>query len=431
MMIDHIDSHYARTRTPGPDRPALLGDRICDVAVIGGGLAGLSAALSLVERGHKDVTLIEARRVGWGASGRNGGFVSPGFAKGMKSLIRSQGPEKPRELYRLSLDAVHLVRQRIDRYAIPCEPVDAGMIKAWWTDNPDETKRDADALTRVLGVTWDFWPRERLREALSTRRYYDGLFRQEGFHFHCLNYARGVAQAIEARDATIFEETAARAIERSAAGWTVVTESGRLRARHVIVACGGYMRGLHPMMSAAIQPVATYVIATEPLGDRLKDVIRGDWMISDSRFDFDYYRPLPDTRILFGGGIAIWGENPPGLRDRMRKRMLAVYPQLDDVKIETAWGGTMGYPVHSMPMVGTVEPGLWYTLGYGGHGMGTTAMTGELVAGAIAEEDDRYRLLAPFGLRAAGGTLGLLGAQALYWYYQLRDRITDRGPAPV
>ncbi len=431
MTQEHIDSYYARTRTPGADRVPLEGDIETDVAIVGGGLAGLSAALSLIERGHKDVVVIEANRAGWGASGRNGGFVSPGFAGGMKPLIRRYGPDRARELYSLTLDAVKLVRSRIDRYGIECEPVDAGMIRAWWTDDADGARRDGEELSNVLGVTWDFWPRETLRAALATRRYYDGLYRREGFHFHCLNYARGVARAIEAGGGRIFEATPARAVEPDGSGWSVRTGKGRIRARRVIVACGGYIRGLHPAMSAAIQPIATYVIATEPLGDRMKDVIRGDWMIMDTRFDPDYYRPLRDTRILFGGGIAIWGEKPPGLRERMRRRLLAVYPQLADVKIETAWGGTMGYPVHKMPMVGEFEPGLWYTLGYGGHGMGTTAMTGELVAAAIAQGDDRYRLLAPFGLKGAGGKLGLLGAQALYWWYRGRDRLSDRGPAPA
>jgi gamma-glutamylputrescine oxidase len=430
VTIEHIDSYYARTRSPGPIRPALDGDHETGIAIVGGGLAGLSAALSLVERGHRDVTVVEARQVGWGASGRNGGFVSPGFATGMNAVIRRLGHDRALALFGLTRDAIRLVRQRIDRYAIPCEPVDSGMIKAWWTDAPEGTRRDCDELNRVLGEYWEFWPRERLREAVVTRRYYDGIFRREGFHFHCLNYARGVADAIEAGGGRIFEATQARRIERNGRSWAIRTQNGTLKARQIVVACGGYIRDLHPAMSVAIQPVATYVIATEPLGERLRTAIRGNWMISDSRFDFDYYRALPDTRILFGGGITIWGESPPGLRARMRRRLLAVYPQLADIRIETAWGGTMGYPLHKMPMVGEAEPGLWYTLGYGGHGMGTTAMTGELVAGAIAENDDRYRMLAPFGLRGAGGKLGLIGAQSIYWYYQLRDWITDRGPSP-
>jgi gamma-glutamylputrescine oxidase len=419
-MAQHINSYYARTASPGPDYPALAGKIETDICIVGGGLAGLSAGLSLAERG-RSVVVIEANEVGWGASGRNGGFVGPGFSGGAERLLKTSGPKDARALYDLTRDAVKLVRNRIDRYAIPAQAVDSGMLSTWWRDDPAEARQEQEFMARHFGVEQEWWPREKVRELLITDRYHGGLYRKEGFHFHPLNYARGVAKAIVGLGGKLFEQSRAIGLDLSGPIKRARTAEGEVTAKTVLVCCGGYIRSLEPRLSRALKPVATYVMVTEPLGERLKTAINCNYAVHDSRFDFDYYRPLPDSRILWGGGITMFGENPPRLARWLRKRLVAVYPQLADVKVELAWGGLMGYPAHKMPQLGEIESGAWYCMGYGGHGMGTTTMTGELVASAITEGDKRWQLLRPYGLQWTGGFPGTVYGQLVYWQAQFKD----------
>ncbi len=390
------------------------------MCIVGGGLAGLSTALSLAERG-KSVVVLEARRVAWGASGRNGGFVGAGFAAGVDSIIKRAGLEQARRLHAFTREAVERIQERIQRYAIACEPVHSGMLRAWWTDDADEPRRIRDHLQNTLGIELEFWSRERVRETLVTQRYHDALFYPQAFHFHPLNYALGVAAAVEASGGRIFESSAATDLQADGAEKRVRTAKGLVKARNVVMACGGYIDELHPKLSSAVRPIATWVMATEPLGERLKEAMRAPYSVIDLRFDFDYYRPLPDTRIVWGGGITIRKSDPAKLGTIMLRKLLTVYPQLQGVRVETAWSGLMGYPRHSMVQIGEVSPGVWYAMGFGGHGMGTTTMAGELVAAAIAEGDERYRLFAPFGLAWTGGPVGLVAAEAIYRWYRLRD----------
>jgi gamma-glutamylputrescine oxidase len=420
MTAAYIDCYYAQTANPAPARPSLSGEIETDICVVGGGLAGLSTALGLLERG-RDAVVVEAERLAWGASGRNGGFVGRGFAADPKAVIKRVGAERAKQLQALTVEAVDLVRRRIAENRIACSPVASGMIRAWWTDDPDGARRAGDELVAATGAEIEFWPRERVREVLVTKRYFDALYYPNSFHFHPLNYALGIAEAIERQGGRIFESSRVTKLELDGPTKTVRTAHGRIKARAVVMACGGYIDGLHRKLSGALQPVATWVMATEPLGERLKDAVRGHHCVIDSRFDFDYYRPLSDTRILWGGGITVRRADPPDLKQIMLRKLLAVYPQLEGVRVESAWSGLMGYPRHAMPQLGEASPGLWYAMGFGGHGMGTTAMAGEIVAAAIAEGDERHKLFAPFGLDWTGGALGLGMVEAIYRYYRFRD----------
>ena len=422
MAVSYIDSYYARTANAGNARPPLDGAVQADVCVVGGGLAGLSTALGLAERGAR-VVLLEAHRVGWGASGRNGGFVSAGFSKTLRALERRLGRAHAQGLYGLSRDAVALIRRRMETYAIDCGPIVEGTIRASWFDDPDSLKRERDYMAAMTGMEEEFWPREKLAALLLSERYFDGLFNPHGFQFHPLNYSLGLADAAESKGALIFEGAAITALELERAEKIVRTATGEVRAPAVVMTCGGYIDGLHRKMSGAVIPVATYVAVTEPLGARLRDAIRTPHGVHDTRFALDYYRSLHDSRILWGGRITVRQSEPPDLAGLMRGDLLKVYPQLAGVEMETAWGGLMSYGSHKMPQIGEAAPGLWYAMGFGGHGMNTTTMAGELVAGAIAEDDDRYRLFAPFGLSPTAGPIGAAAAQLTYWFYGLCDAI--------
>lgn len=424
--MDYVDSYYASTATPGGPRAALDAHVETEVCVVGGGLAGLATALGLGERGV-GVVLLEARRVGWGASGRNGGFVGSGYSLPPERLIARLGLDQAREIYRLTQDAVALVRERIEHYAIDCGPIVDGALNVSWFNDRDAVLRNRDFLAEKFNEQLEFWPRERVRDVLRSHRYYDALYSDRKFQFHPLNYSRGMACAAESRGAAIFEGSPVTRLEMNGAENFVHTAAGRVRARHVVMTCGGYLDGLHPRLSAAIVPIATYVIATAPLGEaRLGEAIGVPYAISDNRFASDYYRALADTRILWGGRISARRSQPARLARFMLADLLKVYPQLRGAAVESAWYGLMSYAVHKMPQIGQLSPGLWYAMGFGGTGMGTTTVAGELVSKAIAENDDRYRLFAPFGLTPTGGPLGVAAAQLTYWSYELRDALRDR-----
>lgn len=424
--MHYIDSYYRSTVSPGAPRPALDADMETQVCVVGGGLAGLATALGLRERGVS-VVVLESKQVGWGASGRNGGIVGSGYSLPPERLIARVGLQQARELYRLTQDAVALVRRRIEHYRMDCGPIVDGGLNASWFNDRDAVLRARDFLAENFHEQREFWPRERLREVLRTRRYYDGLFSEHRFQFHPLNYSRAMAAAAETRGAAIFEQCPVEKLEVDGGEQVVHTAGGRVRAAHVVMACGGYIDGLHRRLSAAIVPVATYMIATEPLGEEaIRSAIDVPFGISDNRFSSDYYRALGDTRILWGGRISTRRSEPGQLARFMLADLLKVYPQLEGARVASAWYGLMSYAVHKMPQIGQLSPGLWYAMGFGGSGMGTTTVAGELLASAIAENDDRYRLFAPFGLTPTGGPVGVAAAQLTYWSYQLRDALRAR-----
>lgn len=418
-MNDYVDSYYARTRADDVRREPVDGSMTTEIAVIGGGMAGLATALGLAERGHR-VVVLEAHRVGWGASGRNGGFVSAGFALGPPDLVAKVGRPRAKELYRLSQDAVALVRRRAERIGDGVRPIVDGIARCTWFDDRGALERRVDFMNEAFGERREVWDRDKVRSIWRSPRYHGAVFNPGAFSFHSLNFSRGIADMVEATGGRVYEDTPVRSVDLRAEPKLIRTDRGTLTADQVVVCCSGYIDGLVGRLSRAILPIGTYVVLTEPVGDRLKDVIGAPNGVSDDRFASDYYRPLPDTRLLWGGRISRWTD-PRGLADTMMADLRRVYPQLAGLKADVAWPGTMGYAVHKMPQIGQLRPGVWYSQAYGGHGMATTTMGGELVASAIAEGDERWRLFEPFGLTPAGGPLGAWYAQGVYWSYQARD----------
>lgn len=416
------DTSYYRASAGGIAlRDAMSGSVDVDTCIVGGGFAGLNTALGLVERGHRSVCLLEARELGFGASGRNGGFVFGGFSAGEQALLERLGPGRARALYAGTQSAVDLIRRRIERDGIACHHTDQGVLWANWFRDPRVLEDRRRMMADHFGVEWRRVPADELRELVRSERYHGALFEPNALHFHPLEYARGLATLAEQGGAILHEYTPATAIDREGAGWRVQTAGGEVRCRQLVLACGGYLAGLRREVDAGVLPIATYVMVTEPLGDRMQDILRTRAAIYDSRFAFDYYRPLPDTRLLWGGRISVLDRSPRAVERLLRRDLLRVFPQLEGVRIDHAWSGLMSYARHEMPQVGRIEEGLWLAQAFGGHGVAPTTFAGELLACAIADGDERWREMRDYGLVSALKPAGFLGAQLRYWWLQARD----------
>lgn len=423
--MDAGSAYYRATAPAGARYPALTGRSEAGTVIVGGGFAGLNTALGLAERGHRDVVLLEAHEVGHGASGRNGGFVFGGFSLGEASLLEHLGPERARRLYQGTVDAVERIRRRIGQYGIDCQATDAGVLWVNWFRDPEVLRRRQRLLAEHYGVQWEWVPRGQLREQVRSERYGDALFERNALHFNPLAYARGLAAAATEQGVRVHEDSPVVGLERDGAGWRVRTTQGEVRAEKVVLACGGYLAGLHRRVDASVLPIATYVMVTEPLGARMDEVLRTRAAIYDSRFAFDYYRPTPDGRLLWGGRISVRDRSPAEVERLLRADLARVFPQLAGVRIEHAWSGLMSYARHEMPQIGEVEPGLWLGQAFGGHGVAPTTFAGELLASAITEGDTRWRELSRYGLVSACKPFGMLGAQLGYWWLQAKDAWKD------
>ncbi|HEX8615885.1 MAG TPA: FAD-binding oxidoreductase [Telluria sp.] len=412
---------YYRATSPGQSYASLAGPVDAAVCIIGAGFAGLATAIGLMERGVQGIVLLDAQRVGHGASGRNGGFVFGGFSLGERSIAASIGAEAARGLYRMTLDAVERIARRIDQYGIDCDVRHEGVYLANWFDDArllDERQR---FMMDVMGVEWQRVSRAQLAGKLDSTRYFGGLFEPAAFHFHPLKYAQGLARVLAQNAVRVHEHSKVASIAADGEGWIVTTKGGRVRAREVVVCCGGYIEKLHPRLSRAALPIATYVMVTEPLGERLQTAMRTGAAVYDTRFAFDYYRPLADTRLLWGGRIAVRERSGLEVARLLQRDMLKVYPQLAGVRVAHAWSGMMSYARHQMPQIGRLPDGLWYGMGFGGHGVAPTTLAGEVIAAAIAGDGGPLARFAAWGLPSAGGHAGLAAAQMTYWYYELRD----------
>lgn len=420
-MQPYPDTHYAATRTDDARWPELEGDRETETCVIGGGLAGLAAALGLAERGHA-VVLLEANRFGWGASGRNGGFASAGYPLSMRELAARHGLSDASALWRLSVEALALVKRRAEALGPPTLQ-GAGAMRCRIAWQPDTLRDHVQWMNEQLGAGLVHLPAEELRELLVTEAYADGFLNPSSLQVHPLNLARGMAHAAASLGAELHERAQVTAIEAIGASRKVVTRSGSVTARHVVLAGGAHLGMLHARLGLATVPVASFVVTTEPAPERLRDAIRTNAAVSDTRVATDYYRVLPDGRLLWGGRASAFDASPETLRRLLKRDIARIYPQLADLEIERGWSGLMPIARHRMPVIGPLADGLWAAACFGGLGLVNTTMAGELIASAIAEGDDRHRRFAPFGLPFAGGSFGRAAFQLIYWRHQVEDRL--------
>lgn len=420
----YVDCYYSRTiagvYTPGP---SLDGAHTADVCVIGGGLAGVSTALALAQRG-KSVVLLEARRMGWGASGRNGGFVAKGYAADHAALRDRLGLAHAQGLVSLTTEARRLIKKRIGEFNIECGPIIHGVLTVSVHDRDQPMRDEIRRANDEFDLGLEFWPTEKVREHCKTERYFQGSFSPQDFQFHPLRYLIGIAHAATARGARIFESSPAQKIEPDGNGWIIRTAAGTVRAAHVVNCTSVYAAGLDRRVENAVFPVQTYVTVTKPLDeDILRGAINTRHPIYDMRWACDYYRVLDDRRVLWGGRVGLWAE-PHDIARAQIADMIRVYPQLAGyVEADLAWSGLMCYAPHKMPLIGQAAPGYWYNTGFGGHGLVPTTVGGEVVAGAIVDGDTRIDLFRPFAPHYAGGRAGRYAAQMIYWLWRARDYV--------
>ena len=417
-------SWYAATMVETPERPQLAKDLDVDVCVVGGGLAGLTATRELARSGWS-VALIEAGRLAARASGRNTGFVLPGFAAEPDRVIARVGFEQAKDLWALAQAGLDYVRNAVAEDAMPGVDPQDGWLYVSKTDNGDEFIRLVGLLGE-LGCEIEGWPTERVRAVLHSERYFHAIHYLRAFHIHPLNYALGLALAAERDGARIFEHTPALSVDPAGVRKRIVTPAARLRADHVVL-CGNLQIGrLMPRVAAALVPVTTYVITTPPLGSRLAEAIEFRGAVSDTDLADNHYRVIDGDRLMWSGRATTWARNPNRYVHALTADIKKTYPQLGEVMSAYSWSGTLGNTIHRMPQIGELGHHVWLASGFGGHGLNTTAMAGNLIARAIVENDQTWRQFTPFELVWAGGILGRAAVQAYYWIKRVRDALAER-----
>lgn len=425
VPTDYIDTWYRRTLHGDTPRPPLEGHVQTSVAIVGGGLAGLTCAVELANKGL-NVALIEAHRIGWGASGRNGGSVSPAWSATDRSLQRRVGRDHADELFRLSLEGMNMVKHYASTLAGDAAHIVHGHLKVSLYDNASAFQRTRDEQAMRFGRTLRYLDRTQLHELVQSPRYYQGLYADDGFHFHPLNYCHALARECERLGVSIYENTRVTTIQTQAGQRRLHTHTGHITADTVVICTGGYTDTLIPTLHRAYLPIATYVMLSEPLGAVLHDAIRTPAAIGDNRRAGNYYRIVGGDRLQWGGHITTRTSDPSNITHILRRELEACYPQLRGIAIDTTWSGLMAYARHMMPQIGKLDEGLWHCTAFGGHGVNTTAIGARTVAEGITNESDRYKLFAPFGLLWNGGVAGKAAVQLTYWRYQLMDWYKER-----
>lgn len=383
---DYIDSYYTATSNEFAPQPSLEGDISTDVCIIGGGMTGLNAAIELRKRGF-EVVVIEAGRISWAASGRNGGQCLVGYSLGLRELDEHYGPQWGKQLWDLSVEAIDIARERVSEFNIDCDftqnYIEVGLnkeqeaeLKSWY-----DLKHSRYNYPHV-----EWWDKDKINEVANTERYLGGLFDPNSGHMHPLNYTLGLAQGALSLGATIYEHTKAIKLKKGSPN-LIKTEKGSIKAKQVLLACNAYIDGLNKKAESKQIPIASYIAVTEPLGDRMP--ITNKMAMSDLNRSLDYYRPTADGRILFGGVNHPLNLEYKDSMERLRQRMLKVFPQLADVKMEYHWGGMFSGTWEHMPHIDHLGSDIYAAHGYTGHGVALTNIAGRVVAEAMAGQAER------------------------------------------
>jgi gamma-glutamylputrescine oxidase len=419
-------SYYEASSHPAAARPELTGTVDCDVCVIGGGIAGCSTALHLAERGYR-VVLLEAHRVGWGASGRNGGQALPGVAADLAKLRALIGPAAARAVWDISVEGLRLVRALIARHHIECDWVDGHMLTALKRHHERELLAQIEELRSQYGYeSVRYMNGDEVRSLIQSERYSAALYDSNAGHLHPLNYTLGLASAAERAGVRIFEST--RALALTPATHTtpalIRTSLGSVHSRLTVLCGNVYLGDVAPALRSKIIGVSTYIVATEPLqAERARRLIANNAAVSDMNWVLDYFRLSADHRLLFGGRVNysdLASFDAPGAT---RKRMLRVFPQLADLRIQYSWGGYVDITVNRAPHFGRLTPDVYFLQGFSGQGLALAGVAGKLVAEAVAGTAERFDVFAaiPHSNFPGGQLLRRPALVLAMLYYRLKD----------
>ena len=430
MTQGYTPSYYADSANPKPDYPALEGEVQTDICIVGAGFTGLSAALHLAEQGYQ-VAVLEAERIGWGASGRNGGQVCQGHNMGHEDLEKKVGKAGADMLWQMSLESVDLVKDLVAKHEIDCDLKQGVLHVAAKPSHNAHIKETVEYKNKVLNYdALKYVEPEEVSNMLGCERFGAGEYWTEGAHLHPLNYALGLAAAAEKAGVQFFENSRVSHYERrqtpAGKGVEVFGEQGSVKAKYVLLACNGYLGKLEPRIAGKIMPINNFILATEPLDEATcRRINRDDVAVADSRFVINYFKLSGDNRLLWGGGENYSSKFPKDIGSFVRPYMLEYYPELKDVKIDYGWGGTLAITLNRMPHFERIDEVIYVAQGYSGHGVALATLGGKLMAEAISGSAERFDLFSkvPTPTFPGGTLLRWPGLVAGMLFYSLRDRL--------
>ena len=424
--IDHVSSYYAATINEAINYPALKEDISSEVCIVGAGFTGVNTALNLAKKGYK-VVLIDSARIGWGASGRNGGQLISGFT--FSDKFERWGEDVAQSVWKLGADCTDLVRQTIEEFGIECDLKEGFIEVALNNSQMDElVKRKEDWDRRGYQHNLTLVDKGQIKNYVGSSNYIGGMIDSGSGHLHPLNLCLGEAKAAADLGVSIYEQTEALKVNP---GTEVLIETahGSIKAKYLVLAGNAYIGTLNPKLRRMIMPANSCIIATEPLGDeRAKQLISHDMAVCDLNTILDYYRLSADQRLLFGGRWNYSGAEPTNIEQNLSKRMLNVFPDLHDLRIDYAWGGNVAVTIHRIPQLGKLTENIFYSQGYSGHGVAPTHMAAKIIASSISNEWDMIDTLSrvrhiqlPGGKWFSGPamSLGML-------FYRLKDFLDSK-----
>lgn len=424
-MIPYAPTYYAATANPQPPRPALAGEEQCDVCVIGAGFSGISTALHLAERGYK-VIVLEGAKVGFGASGRNGGQIINGYSRDYDTILARYGRDTADALLAMSFEGGDIIRSRIETYNIQCDHKRGSFFAAFNARQMADLERRRAVWEGAGNRDLQMFDAARTRrEVADTDLYIGGMLDMRGGHIHPLNLVLGEATALEGLGGRIFEQSRVTRIDNGAAP-AAYTAQGVVRAKKLVVCGNAYLGDAVPQLSGRIMSVSSQIVTTQVLGADVTDgLMPKDYSLEDCNFLLDYYRITADKRLLFGGGVVYSGHDPRDVTARLYPHIVKTFPRLAGTKIDFAWSGNFALTLTRMPHLGRMGDNVYFIQGDSGHGVAPCHLFGRLVAEAIDHQSARFDIFA--GMRNypfPGGRLFRVPLTALgAWYYGLREKL--------